>query len=141
MLRNLQAEEILIHDVVSNSYRLAAYEELIVCAKIIQSEAKMIEKHEMSKKCQVAVCSVLYAYQTFNLGEYIQLEDLIAKPYPNIPIQYISDPLRDCLSENSITKQAENIYVLEMCYRNNLELEKVNSIGHKFIYNPSKYDR
>lgn len=94
----------------------------------------------MSKKCQVAVCSVLYAYQTFNLSKYIQIEDLVSNPYPKIPFSHISSPLRDCLKEDNITKQALNIYVLEMCYRNKIELEKVNSVGHKFMFNPEKYD-
>ena len=28
-----------------------------------------------------------------------------------------------------------NFYIFDMCYRNNIELEKVNEIGHKFDYN------
>ena len=67
----------------------------------------------------------------------MKLDDLIPRPHPNIQKKHISKPLQEYVEYKKVDHYSLNLYALEMCYRNNIDLDKVNEGGHKFIYNPS----
>lgn len=93
---------------------------------------------KLSEKCIIAICTILYCYEPLHLSECFKMDDLIPKPHPTIKVEQISDPFREYVEYKKVSEFCMNVYVLEMCYRNKISLEKVNEVGHKFAYNPSK---
>lgn len=126
--------------IVRKSELVAAYEEIIRCANAIKNEARMLEldSTKVSEVCVLAICTIMYAYKDLELSECINLSDFVPEPHPLINKKQISPALREYVEYEGATQFAINTYILEMCSRNHITLEKVNEVGHNFTYSPSK---
>lgn len=58
-----------MENVVRNSEKMAAYEELLHCCEVIKNEANTMEANinKVSERCQLAICTILYAYDALEL--------------------------------------------------------------------------
>lgn len=96
------------------------------------------DSNKISKTCVLAICTIIYVYKDLELNSCINLTDFVPEPHPVIDKKQISEPLRDYVEYEGSTTFSINTYILEMCHRNEITLEKVNEVGHNFCYTPSK---
>ena len=137
-MRSAQGESAIIENVLLNSQLFAAYEEIILCANRVKTQAKYLaeDQSKITNQCFTAICSIVFCYEAMHLEDCIQLSDFIPEPYPKISKSQLTDVLQIYMRHEKPTKYEINMYVLEMCARNQISLDKVNLGGHGFEYNP-----
>lgn len=123
----------------------SAVNQLISYATTLRSQAGFvcdnIGNHEKLEPWLVPVHSLLYAADQLGLSSLNEFKSAMrALNDPLMADKFVNPEIKQLLSPTP-TPYELNIYVLEMCERNNIDLEVVNAAGHRFSPDPHPANR
>ena len=124
--------------IIRNSQQLLVYDETILNLNKIIQESHNLENNpnNISNEGILAINSLIFVYEKLQLKEFVDLNQFIPEPHPQIPIEKTSAVIQKYLKQKPISHYELNLYACQLVKRHQQSLEIFNSVGHNFENNP-----